>query len=277
MTVELLTSSLHRNSEGIYTASEVDSTISYAADGHAECFGVEDSSFWFKHRNNCIAALVERFGCEGPFLDVGGGNGYVAKRLQDEGRDVVLLEPGETGAYNARVNRNIDSVVCATMDTAKFTPGSFGAAGLFDVIEHIENDRDFLSQVRSELVEGGMLYMTVPCHAWLWSHADIEAGHFRRHTYGSLEQLVSGMFKIEYMSYFFSPLVLPQYLLRALPHRLGLLKQKTGLLSSEVEHGDSDGIASRIVEQMLVYEVPRIAAGKQINFGASCIVAASRI
>lgn len=276
MQIEQYSSGLRRSDEGIYFSAPSGAEVSYAAGGHAECFGVEDSSFWFRHRNDCIAAMVGRHGCEGALLDVGGGNGYVAERLKLEGLDVVLLEPGEEGARNARLRRHLDQVICSTLEAATFREGAFGAAGLFDVIEHVDNDRVFLDSVRTTLAPGGKLYLTVPCHSWLWSQADVEAGHFRRHTYGSIEKMLDGLFQVDYMSYFFAPLVVPQYLLRALPHRLGLTKDK-GVLSTEAEHGTGDGLATRAIGAMLRREVPRVAAGKSISFGASCLVAATRL
>ncbi len=276
MDIEDVSASLKRGEEGIFLATADAETISYAASGHTECFGVEDHSFWFRHRNECISAMVRRHGCAGSFLDVGGGNGYVAQRLQADGHEVVLLEPGIEGARNARVQRGLAHVACATLQSAQFHAGCFAAAGLFDVIEHVEDDRAFLKQVREVLAPGGKLYLTVPCHKWLWSQADIDAGHFRRHTYASLQHLVEGAFQIDYMSYFFRVLVLPQYLLRALPYRLGFGRNGS-MLSTGAEHGTGEGLATRVVSRMLQSEVAAVQEGRPLGLGASCLVAATRI
>ncbi len=61
------------------------SAISYPEEGNDACFQVEDSSFWFKHRNACIAKVVENYKPEGMFLDVGGGNGFVSSMLASKG------------------------------------------------------------------------------------------------------------------------------------------------------------------------------------------------
>ena len=52
------------------------SAVSYPDEGHDSCHGVEDDSFWFAHRNRCIAAMVENFPPPPglAFADVGGGN-----------------------------------------------------------------------------------------------------------------------------------------------------------------------------------------------------------
>ena len=76
--------------------------ISYPSTGNDRCFQLEDKSFWFRHRNNCILEAVRRYPPEGEILDIGGGNGYVTRRILDEGFRAILLEPGLSGAYNGR-------------------------------------------------------------------------------------------------------------------------------------------------------------------------------
>jgi len=277
MDIKAASSSLLAGDDGIFRSGRRDN-VSYAEGGHDLCFGIEDGSFWFRHRNDCIAALVGNYPppAAGPILDLGGGNGYVAQRLTSEGHDVVLLEPGNTGASNARLHRGLTQVVCATLEGAGFRKRSFAAIGMFDVIEHIEDDRAFLDAVRSLLVPGGRLYLTVPCHQWLWSRADMDAGHFRRHTMESLSDLLAGTFRIEYASYFFAPLVVPQLLLRALPYRLGL-DRRHAVISAEIEHGVDESLAVRLLERLLAREARRIAGQRRIAFGASALLAATAL
>ena len=68
------TSSLKKRQGGIWYASKTDK-VSYPAEGNEQCFGIEDNSFWFRHRNSCILELVKRFPPpgKGPIFDVGGG------------------------------------------------------------------------------------------------------------------------------------------------------------------------------------------------------------
>lgn len=272
MRIEDISSGLVRNADGIYV-SAVSREVSFPTEGHSTCLQVEDNSFWFRHRNRCISAVIANHPFSGPMLDLGGGNGYVSERLVADGHQVILVEPGAIGAINAHKLRGLEHVVCATVEDAGFTPGTFGAIGMFDVIEHIEDDRVFLERIAPLLAPGGYLYLTVPCHSWLWSGADVEAGHFRRHTLRSLRELLDGLFAIDYMSYFFQPLVLPQYLLRALPYRVGIGRDKQ-MLSAESEHGTGNGLAVRTITHLLDREARKIADGKQIAFGASCLVAA---
>jgi SAM-dependent methyltransferase len=151
---------LEQSEEGHWRCKSV-SPISYPDWGNEACFQVEDSSFWFQHRNACILEALQGYPPPGPFFDIGGGNGFVAKAMQDAGIEVVLVEPGAAGAANAR-ERGIQHVVCATLEDAGFIPASLPAIGLFDVVEHMEDDRKFLELVRTHLSPGGRSLTTLP-------------------------------------------------------------------------------------------------------------------
>ena len=51
---------LQLGENGIFYAGEV-GEISYPEEGNEACFEVEDQSFWFLHRNDCIRELVRNF------------------------------------------------------------------------------------------------------------------------------------------------------------------------------------------------------------------------
>lgn len=274
MRIEDFSSTLVRNADGIYVASE-SRNVSYPTEGHTDCFQVEDRSFWFKHRNECIAAMISRYPFDGTLFDIGGGNGYVSQMLAQRGFDVALVEPGYVGALNAHKQRGLPQVISSTVEDANFGQQSIDAMGMFDVVEHIDGDRAFLEKIAPLLKTGGRLYLTVPCHGWLWSQADIDAGHFRRHTERSLRVLLEDLFEIDYLSYFFGPLVLPQVLFRAVPFRLGLGRK--AVLSTEAEHGAKSGPFVGLLNKLLAREARKIRAGEQLRFGASCLLAAHRI
>ena len=85
----------------------------------------------------------------------------------------------------------------------------FGAIGAFDVLEHIEDDLRVLRECHSALRPGGLLLLTVPQHASLWSIYDEQAGHFRRYERGDLQRkLTDAGFDVERMTSFVS-LLLP--------------------------------------------------------------------
>src|SRR5882757_5176891 len=104
---------LQRNRDGVWRGFG-NEPVSYPAAGNNDCFALEDSSFWFAHRNACLMALLRRFPASGPFFDIGGGNGFVAAALQSEGMPVVLVEPGADGVRHAQA-RGLRTVVQTTL------------------------------------------------------------------------------------------------------------------------------------------------------------------
>ncbi|MCX6254990.1 MAG: hypothetical protein NTV31_11015, partial [Bacteroidia bacterium] len=65
--------------------SKTKSNVSYPENGNDLCFKIEDNSFWFKHRNNCIISVLKNYPPESEIFDIGGGNGFVAAELERNG------------------------------------------------------------------------------------------------------------------------------------------------------------------------------------------------
>jgi SAM-dependent methyltransferase len=267
---DVMSNQLQRRDDGIWYANSRE-PVSYLEDGNDICFELEERSFWFRHRSACVLALVNRFVPPGTIYDIGGGNGLVARALIDGGFDTVLVEPGEAGARNAR-RRAIQTVICATLATAKFEAAALPAAGIFDVLEHIEDEEGFLNELHRCLSPQGRLYLTVPAFGWLWSDDDVRAGHFRRYTLKSLiTSIRRAGFTPLYATYFFTLLPVPLFLLRSVPSlfgRRGLAPQGYGRLHQ------SRG--RTLTEPVWARELRRIEQGRMIPFGSSCLLAAEK-
>jgi len=85
---------------------------------------------------------------------------------------------------------------------------------LLDVIEHIENDIDFLKKLSIEpIISNDTLFMiTVPAYQKLFCSHDFWLGHYRRYTTKKLQKNANnaGLEVIE-SGYFFSSLLLPRF------------------------------------------------------------------
>lgn len=250
--------------------------ISYPKEGNMNCYEIEKDSFWFNHRNKCIVEAVKNYSINETFFDIGGGNGYVAKALEENNINTVLIEPGFEGALNAK-QRGIENVICSTFEDAGIKTNSCKSIGLFDVVEHIEDDRQFLQSINSILANNGFVYITVPAYKMLWSKEDDDAGHFKRYT---LKQICSTLkkcgFEIEYATYIFSILPLPIFLFRTIPSLLRLKKKSTDLNKHKQEHTQKKGLVSSILDKIWNTELAYIKQKKKILFGSSCFVVAKK-
>jgi SAM-dependent methyltransferase len=258
--------SLTRDQAGLWRCGK-QSSVSYPEDGNAGCLDFEETSFWFRHRNECIVNTVRRLPPDGPIVDIGGGNGFVAKALGEAGFEVILVEPGVAGAQAAR-RRGIEQVICGAFHDVGFASGSLHAAGLFDVLEHIEDDAGALREIHATLGRGGRIYLTVPAYPALYSAEDRVAGHFRRYTGRSLARAVAASgFRIEFSTYFFMPLPPAILLFRTVPSWLGMARAD----NTAAQH-EPTGLGRKLVDRVLEREARRIAGGKRIGMGASCLL-----
>ena len=193
--------------------------------------------------------------------------------LRNAGHDSVVVEPGIQGAQHAH-QRGLNPVICSTIEDADFKSHSINAAGLFDVLEHLDNDKGFLLNIKQLLVPEGRLYIFSPTFNFLWSALDDKAGHVRRYTCKSLKRLLESTgFAIEFQTYTFCFLPLPIFLCRSLPSRLGMGKRFTQE-KVQSQHHSGGGLTSRLINRIFKWETNRLKGNKRISFGASCLVVA---
>jgi SAM-dependent methyltransferase len=270
---DLLPPSLHRDESGVWHGASR-SEVSYPDDGAASYLDVEERSFWCRHRNQCIIAAMGRFPPPGPILDLGAGNGFVSRGIQDAGFEVVAIEANIVGALAAR-ERGLEHVICGTFQDVDFVPGTVPAAGLFDVLEHIADDVGALSHIHTLLLPLGRIYLTVPAYNLLYSGEDRMLGHFRRYSANSLKRvLTQAGFFVEYTSYLFMPLPAPIFVARTVPSWFGGLQERTPNDSAKAH--DLGGPAGSIIDRIFGWEAQTIRRGGRVAVGASCLAVAQK-
>jgi len=261
--------------DGIYFTNS-EERVSYPEDGNEFCFAIEESSFWFKHRNNCITTTIKKYCPKSLFFDIGGGNGFVSQSLINEGINSVLIEPGLSGCLNAK-KRNVQNIICSKFENIPFRKNSLPAIGLFDVIEHIEDDIDILEKAYNYLAQNGYIFITVPALKALWSNEDTDSGHFRRYKLIDLKKIVEKAgFKTEYYTYIFSLLPIPIFLFRSLPSKIGLNKRSADIQKHKNEHTQNSKFKSGLLNMIWKSELRQIREGKRILIGGSCFIVASK-
>jgi SAM-dependent methyltransferase len=127
------------------------------------------------------------------FLEIGCGTGYVLSGIAKACPEAELQGSEIFAAGLAFAASREPTVKFMQMD-ARNIPfvDEFDAVGAFDVLEHIEEDEQVLMQMREALKMRGILLLTVPQHAWLWSPVDEYACHVRRYSARELHAKVEG-------------------------------------------------------------------------------------
>lgn len=76
-----------------------------------------------------------------------------------------------------------------SIESLDFPPASFDLICIFDVIEHIADDRAVFAQLENLLADGGTLMFSVPLHEHAWTDFDTLVGHFRRYDPDDLNRI----------------------------------------------------------------------------------------
>ena len=64
---------------------------------------------------------------------------------------------------------------------------------MFDVIEHIADDKSFVKNICRYLADDGTLIFSIPAHQWLWSYVDESVGHYRRYSKTDIKALLQNV------------------------------------------------------------------------------------
>ena len=237
---------------------------------------VDGNSFWFHHRNEVIAQMVEKYGDDSAFVEVGSGSGVVAADLSRRGHSVLAVEPIAEGAING-AGRGVTLSVCGDLASLELPTSSVHQIGMFDVLEHIEKSDELLAECARVLGPDGLLYVTVPAHQWLWSDFDEWNGHFRRYNRKLLRsELEAAGFTTVFSSYFFFPLLVP-----AAISRLVMRRVKRERTKEEIEQALADDLApsSGLVASLLgvIHRVEARLLGKIPIVTGTSILCVARV
>lgn len=151
----------------------------------------EGAHWWFAARRDVIATLISRRVKPPPgarLLEAGCGTGGNLAMLGEFGDlDAFEFDEGARAVAASRSGREIPSG--ALPDAIPFGDRRYDMIGIFDVLEHVENDAPALAALAGRLAPGGRIVLTVPAFPALWSEHDETHHHFRRYTSPSLARV----------------------------------------------------------------------------------------
>lgn len=247
--------------------------IGFKAHYFKELAELEAKNFWFCSRNKLILWAVRKYYPElKSLLEIGCGTGFVISAISEQFPEVKLLgsEYFEEGLVYAR--QRLPNAEFTQMD-ARFIPykSALDAIGVFDVLEHIEEDEVVLQQIFKALKPGGVVFITVPQHRWLWSAVDDYACHVRRYSANELHQKVRRTgFEVIRSTSFVSMLLPAMYLSRLFQ------RDKKGMSMDAMAELRINFILNNIFEWILSFERGLIRLGVNMPIGGSRMLVARK-
>lgn len=251
----------------------IDSDELYPAEIIDELARLESQNFWFRSRNSLIKwALREYFPNLKSFFEVGCGNGFVLSGVQEEFRDAALYGCDGLPPALAYAQRRLQHASFYQMDARRLPfVNCFDVAGVFDVIEHIDEQEEVLEQLHKVLVPGGGLLLTAPKYRWLWSKCDDYVKHVRRYDDAELESKVEAAgFRIV-KSISFVSLLLPVLVASRIWQKVS--PRPYNIMSELRIQGALGGALERVmgIERILIQK------GVSAPFGGSVLVIAEKL
>jgi len=175
---------------------------------------IEDVHWWLTTRRSILlqflTSIFRTFPSSPLVLDCGSATGTLAKHLRLKAR-LIGLDCSVKGVESSSDLKG-GAFVQAKAEDLPFLPHTFDVVCAFDLLEHLDDDREVLRKMRQVLKPEGYLLVSVPAYRFLWGKLDDAAHHKRRYTRRDLRnKLRSSRFVLEKATYFNSllfPLVL---------------------------------------------------------------------
>ena len=162
---------------------------------------------WELSRVHCMIKEIIKYHKNGDILDIGCGDSYFDYQLMNSLDSFDKFYGIDIFAENEIHDKKYHVV----NDYKKLKNKKFDTILMFDVLEHIENDEDFLKKTVYPLLKNdGKIIMTVPAYQFLFSKHDKKLKHYRRYNIKRIKDisLKSGFKIINYYYFYFSLVIL---------------------------------------------------------------------
>jgi len=159
---------------------------------YANLAEVETRHWFYVGKREIVRRWIQRvrpLGANDLLADCGTGTGVFAADYMATCR-VVAIDDHEESLVLASQRLGPARVMEGTCTNLPLADRSVDVLTALDVIEHVEHDREAVTEFSRVVKPGGLVVTTVPALTWLWSDWDVALRHFRRYSRRALLDLV---------------------------------------------------------------------------------------
>lgn len=123
-------------------------------------------ALFHRNRERVVRRLVRKYArSDLPILDAGCGTGLNLRHLPP-GSVGLDINPRNVEAVSRRLPEH--RVILGDVEAMPLDDGTFGTVLCTEVLEHVPDPRQALTEIRRVLVPGGVLIGSVPARSWIW-------------------------------------------------------------------------------------------------------------
>lgn len=156
---------------------------------------IEDRHWWFKARREIILSVLKKYipvHKNKLVVEIGCGTGGNLKFFKNYYK-MIGVDISPDAVKYARQRADCEVLLGDFRDQLAGLWQVIDAVILPDVLEHVDDDYLFLSDIIKSLKRNSIVLITVPAHNFLWSQHDIVLGHKRRYSAKNLHSLWKGL------------------------------------------------------------------------------------
>jgi ubiquinone/menaquinone biosynthesis C-methylase UbiE len=233
---------------------------------YEDLYKLEETHWWHKSKRTIVTDLLKKNlnSKNLRILDIGCGTGRNLQALSELGSVWGIDNSKDAIMYCKK--RGFKNAILGDAHNTKLKANSFDAITLLDVLEHTDHNKT-LQEVYRLLKPHGLVVITVPAYKKLWSQWDVVLHHKRRYTKKNLsEVLQKNFFSVKKISYLYSFLVAPVYVIR-------LIKSKISSKNYSSDFTINSNIVNTLFSKIASFEA-FFAKNFTVPFGTSIICVA---
>ncbi len=161
------------------------------ADQYAVHAEVDQDHWWWRARREFLDEVISAYAPATPngltLAEAGCAAGGNLSMLSRHGR-VIAAEPNAIALERLRrIHPDLDVIEHAIPEPL---PERVDVLCLFDVLEHLPDDKGALRWIAESLKDDGIAVITVPAFQYLWTEQDDVLNHLRRYAPGEIEKIL---------------------------------------------------------------------------------------